>query len=37
MVLKLIGYALKHWRKLNGHELINDVIQGVTFKDGARG
>lgn len=36
MVFKLIESASKRWRRLNGHELIHDVIRGVTFKDGTR-
>lgn len=34
MVFKLAQTAQNSWRKLNGHELINDVIQGVKFVDG---
>ena len=34
MVHKLTLEAQKHWRKLNGHELIAKVVGGVRFKDG---
>jgi transposase-like protein len=34
MVFKLATQAEKHWRRLNGHQLIPQVIQGVVFKDG---
>ncbi len=34
MVHKLILEAQKHWRKLNGYELIEKVIRGVKFEDG---
>lgn len=34
MVFQLAREAEKKWRKLNGSELIAQVIQGVTFKDG---
>lgn len=33
MVLRLCQSAEKRWRRLNGHELIEDVIAGVTFTD----
>jgi transposase-like protein len=36
MVFKLADNASKHWRNLNGSELIPDVIAGVVFTDGAR-
>jgi hypothetical protein len=36
MVYKLAQTAQRGWRKLNGHELISDVIQGVKFVDGDR-
>lgn len=36
MMFKLAESAAKHWRLLNGHELIPDVIQGVVFQDGLR-
>lgn len=34
MVFKLATQAEKHWRRLNGHQLIEKVIQGVRFVDG---
>lgn len=34
MVFKLATQAEKHWRRLNGYELIPKVIQGIKFKDG---
>lgn len=36
MVFKLAESAQKKWRRLNGHDLIGDVIAGITFHDGAR-
>lgn len=36
MVYKLVESAQKRWRKLNKHELIQDVIADVTFTDGER-
>jgi len=34
MVYKLAEQAEKHWRRLNAHELILKVIEGVRFVDG---
>lgn len=34
MVFKLATQAEKHWRRLNGYQLISKVIEGVTFIDG---
>ena len=34
MVFKLGREAEKRWRRINGYELIDKVIRGVTFKDG---
>ena len=34
MVHKLAIEAEKHWRKLNGYELLTKVIGGVRFEDG---
>lgn len=34
MVFKLALEAEKHWRRLNGHQLIAKVIEGVKFVDG---
>ena len=36
MVFKLARSAEKRRRRLNGHELIPDVIQGVRFIDGIK-
>ena len=36
MVYKLADSASKTWRKLNQHELIQDVITNVTFTDGEK-
>jgi len=36
MVYKLAESASKKWRRLNGHELIQDVIAGITFTDGVK-
>ncbi|MCP3914877.1 MAG: IS256 family transposase [bacterium] len=36
MVFKLAQAAERKWRKLNGHELLGDVVQGTEFKDGIK-
>jgi len=36
MAYKLMDSASKRWKLLNGAKLIEDVIRGVTFKDGIR-
>jgi len=36
MVFKLARAAERKWRKLNGYELLGDVIRGVQFKDGTK-
>ena len=36
MAYKLLNAAQARWRRFNGHELIADVLAGVTFKDGER-
>ena len=36
MVFKLVQSAAKRWRRLTGHALISDVIQGVQFTNGIR-
>jgi transposase-like protein len=36
MVFKLAQCAEKHWRRLNGKELIPEVIRGIRFVDGVR-
>ncbi len=34
MVYKLIEHAQRHWRKLDGHQLIPEVLAGKRFVDG---
>jgi len=34
MTYKLLHAAEQRWRRLNGHELVADVLDGATFKDG---
>jgi putative transposase len=34
MAYKLLDAAQERWRRFNGHELVADVLAGVTFKDG---
>jgi putative transposase len=34
MAYKLLHAAQQRWRRLNGHELVADVLAGATFKDG---
>ncbi len=36
MVFKLAQAAERKWRKLDGYELVGDVIRGVQFKDGIK-
>jgi hypothetical protein len=36
MVFKLAQAAERRWRKLDGHELLGDVIRGVIFKNGIK-
>jgi len=36
MVFKLAQSAQQHWRALNRHDLIDDVIAGVVFADGVK-
>lgn len=36
MVFKLAKSAEKRFRRLNGHELISDVIAGIRFADGEK-
>ena len=36
MVFKLTQCAEKHWRRLNGKELIPEVVRGITFIDGIK-
>ena len=34
MVFKLVEGAQKSWRRLDGHNQLPQIIQGVTFSDG---
>jgi len=36
MVFKLMEAASKRWRRLNGSDLIPDIVDGVRFTDGIR-
>ena len=36
MAYKLLDAAQERWRRFNGHELITDVLNGATFKDGVK-
>ncbi len=36
MAFKLLKTAEERWRRFNGHELVTDVLDGVTFNDGTR-
>jgi putative transposase len=36
MTYKLLQAAQERWRRFNGHELVADVLDGVTFKDGVK-
>jgi transposase-like protein len=36
MAYKLLATAQERWRRLNGHELVADVLNAVQFKDGIR-
>jgi hypothetical protein len=36
MVFKLAESAERHWRRLNGSQLLHDVIRGVKFVDGIK-
>ncbi|MGH2903449.1 MAG: IS256 family transposase [Solirubrobacteraceae bacterium] len=36
MAYKLLDAAQERWRRLNGHELVAEVLDGVTFKDGVK-
>ena len=36
MAYKLLDQAQKSWRAFNGAELVKDVLDGATFKDGKR-
>jgi putative transposase len=34
MAYKLLDAAQERWRRINGHELVTDVLDGMKFKDG---
>jgi transposase-like protein len=36
MAYKLLDAAQERWRRFNGHELVVEVLDGVTFKDGIK-
>ncbi len=36
MAYKLLDAAQERWRRLNGHELVTDVLEGAKFKDGIK-
>lgn len=36
MAYKLLDAAQERWRRFNGHELVADVLDGVTFEDGVK-
>jgi putative transposase len=36
MAYKLLDAAQQRWRRINGHELVADVLAGAQFKDGVR-
>lgn len=36
MAYKLLAAAQERWRRFNGHELIAEVLDGATFKDGVK-
>jgi hypothetical protein len=36
MAYKLLDAAQERWRRFNGHELITQVLDGATFKDGVK-
>jgi putative transposase len=36
MAYKLLDAAQERWRRLNGHELVTDVLDDVKFKDGTK-
>jgi putative transposase len=36
MAYKLLITAQERWRRFNGHELITEVLDGATFKDGVK-
>jgi transposase-like protein len=36
MAYKLLDAAQERWRRVNGHELVGDVLDGAKFKDGIK-
>src|SRR5487761_2545083 len=36
MAYKLLDAAQQRWRRINGHELVSDVLDGAKFKDGVK-
>jgi len=36
MAYKLLDAAQERWRRFNGHELVADVLAGITYMDGIR-
>ena len=36
MAYKLLDAAQERWRRVNGHELVSDVLDGANFKDGVK-
>ena len=36
MAYKLLVAAQERWRRINGHELVSDVLDGAKFKDGTK-
>ncbi len=36
MAYKLLDAAQERWRRVNGHELVSDVLDGAKFKDGTK-
>jgi putative transposase len=36
MAYKLLDAAQERWRRINGHELVTDVLDGAKFKDGIK-
>ncbi len=36
MACKLLDAAQERWRRVNGHELVTDVLADVKFKDGIK-
>ena len=36
MAYKLLDAAQERWRRVNGHELVSDVLDDMKFKDGIK-